>query len=647
MKSFLRLTRRVFSYLTSPAGFLRFAAVLLISGGAAALFLEFRAIKMRADEAFEKSRASLTSNEIVFKTHPLTAVNPAAIKIIQSAADVRALAEFDNSVFAATSGGLVRLTADGLELRRYSVTDGLPESDLTSLAVFRDRLYIGTSASGIVVFDGAGFHRLVLEDHPIKAVTALFADDRSLLAGTSGGGLLEFDGATLTEVKAADNSLKHVVFAERRDGELIAATFADGLWLSRGGRWRNFTKADGLPSNRVVAANSVGSVLYVLTDLGLARGTTDDGAKFTLVAAIQAAAGMVLDNGKLRIVRDDGTLFSVDPKASNPRPEPSGGVSKCEFTGARFAALKDEIFVVGSRGVFRLSEDYTARRFFEPVREALTENTIAALAFDDRGSLWCGNFRRGIDVVSAGGEPLRRLAAEQFQDVNTIANAGADGMLVASNRGATRVGDDFGPVGATASALPSRAVTAAITMGDTKVFATSRGLAIDDGDGIRVLTTVNGLPSNSVTSLIAARGAIYAGTTGGLAEVRDGRIVRAFHTSDSGLGHGWVTALDATGNRVFIGTFGGGVFELRASGEIVEVGDARFAVNPNALACDGETIYAGTPDGVRIFGPADENWRRVTSGLPSPNVLAIAVRDGRVVFGTTSGIAVAGRDFGT
>src|SRR5262249_56599642 len=104
--------------------------------------------------------------------------------------------------------------------------------------------------------------------------------------------------------------------------------------------------------------------------------------------------------------------------------------------------------------------------------------------------------------------------------------------------------------------------------------------------------------SDLVYSVLAHREFIYAGTLGGLAQIAGGRVVRTFKDSNSKLSHNWVTALCEAGPRLFIGTYGGGVFELTAAGEFVsfasEIG--RQTVSPNAMASDGERFDRGAPD---------------------------------------------------
>ena len=171
--------------------------------------------------------------------------------------------------------------------------------------------------------------------------------------------------------------------------------------------------------------------------------------------------------------------------------------------------------------------------------------------------------------------------------------------------------------------------------------ATSKGLAIRRNDKFQIVSTVQGLPNNSVYTTLQIGEKLYAGTLGGLAELENGHVLRTFKDTNSNLTTNWVTALCAADERLFIGTYGGGMFELLPSGEIrsfaAETG--KFAVNPNAIFSDGERVYAGTSDGVKILDLQTQKWRTVKEILPAETVLSITGNETTLYFGTTNGVA--------
>src|SRR5262245_37347237 len=264
-------------------------------------------VKRRADREFEAARALSEGRAFApFEKDAMRAFDGDEVKLIQSSRATRGLAQFNGSVFAATDGGLVEFDEEGKIKRRYTTLDGLPESDLTSVAVFNSKLFIGSSSQGLIVFDGKRFERYRWTDRDAQAVTVLLEDRGRLLIGTFAGGLLEFDGGRFREIKinAASGSgqgpingaTEQVTPAAARgadprgpgseqDGQrrlagitrliadgarLFVGTFDDGLWVNDSDRWSHFTVVDGLPSNRVVGIVAAGDQLIAATDFGLA-----------------------------------------------------------------------------------------------------------------------------------------------------------------------------------------------------------------------------------------------------------------------------------------------------------------------------------------------------------------------------------------
>src|SRR5262245_2539418 len=288
-------------------------------------------VKRRADREFEAARALSEGRALApFEKDARLAFAGDGVKLIQSSRATRGLAQFNGSVFAATDGGLVELDADGKTKRRYTTLDGLPESELTSIAVFNSKLFIGSRSQGLIVFDGKRFERYRWTDRDAQAVTVLLEDRERLLIGTFAGGLLEFDGGRFREIKVStasgsergliNQSSDPVTLATARgtdprvaeseqegqgrlagitclvaDGaRLFVGTFADGLWINNAGRWSHFAVADGLPSNRVVGVAPDGDQLIVASDFGVAVSNSNSSqTRFQTIATIPELSSAV------------------------------------------------------------------------------------------------------------------------------------------------------------------------------------------------------------------------------------------------------------------------------------------------------------------------------------------------------------------
>jgi ligand-binding sensor domain-containing protein len=702
--------------------------------------------RRRAEREFEAARAEAEDRSFVpHEKDARRAVTSGQVRLIQSGRSVRGLARYDGLVFAPTDGGLVAFDEDGGIKRRFTTLDGLPECDLTSIAVFRSKLFVGSRSQGLIVFDGKKFERYRWTDRNAQAVTALVEDRGRLLVGTFAGGLLEFDGARFKELKVRIDSESRGG-QQRREGQdrvrgvncllvdgarLFVGTFADGLWVGDaatggGGRgWARFTIADGLPSNRIVGVVVNGDRLLVASDFGVAVAQADQlykdpgpsSRRFETVAILPELSGAIKYGASALFCKDSGELYRLTPwERAGSGKSPSTDSTRARLVPAPWkrpeslsscqlaAFVKDNqpmgetLWLMSSEGIWRLgwqderlSGSPRSSRFGDFQNQApLSSGVVSALAFDDLGRLWVGSFRNGIDVIApaeagAGDSPRefagalngRRVAhmeSEAVREINALVwDERSKRMLAATAHGLIRFDDSFGSqrTGAADGLLSDSVAHVALLQPDPGfdskfdpgpghsglALATGRGLSLTVPSQPRItqrrelqfrgLTTVQGLPANGVYSVLSRREFIYAGTAGGLAQIAGGRVVRVFKDSNSKLTQNWVTALCVTGQRMFVGTYGGGVFELTPAGEFVsfasEIG--KPTVNPNAMASDGERLYVGTLDGVWSLDLREQKWKRLAEELPSTVALSVAFDEKHVYFGTTGGIASVDKDY--
>ncbi len=637
-------------------------------------------VKRNAQREFDAAWSRLEKQSFVpFEKETRLALPGGEIKLILSSRNTRSLARFHDSIFAATDGGLVEFAEDGKLKRRYTTLDGLPESDLITLATFNSKLFIGSRSQGLIVFDGKRFERYRWTDRNAQVITALLEDRGRLLIGAFAGGLLEFNGQRFREIKveSGQKRLAGINCLVADGSKLFVGTFADGLWVNDADRWAHFTIADGLPSSRIVGVAIVGNQLVVASDFGVAAAPINkllDGANsssqalFQTIAILPELASLANSGGGVLLCKDNGEMFQLAASARSSgriqiapvswnRPR---SLSSCQL--AAFAQTSEpmgQTWLTSSEGIWRVSwqgERLRERPSFSafgrtdrPV-DVLTSNVISALAFDDLGRLWAGSFRNGIDVISAEHGRVAHLESEFTREINAMVwDDEAKRMVVATAQGLIRFDNSFASqrVSAADGLLSNSILGAALVQQKSKAggaklaLATSRGLSLGEAKSWRGLTTVQGLPSNSVYSVLAHREFIYAGTLSGLAQIAGDRVVRVFKDSNSKMTQNWVTAICSASGRLFIGTYGGGVFELTAAGEFTsfasEIGKQK--VNPNAMMSDGERLYVGTLDGAWVLDLRAQEWIRLKQELPSAVVLSVASDGERVYFGTTSGIA--------
>ena len=655
-------------------------AILIIS------FIGLWRIRNQAQRQLEEERARLEKQDLVpFEKTLRSQFAGKELTIWQSFRSSRAIVRFKDNYFVATDGGLVAFDAAGNLLRHYSVLDGLPESDLLSLAALGAKLFIGTRTRGLVAFDGERFESYRFTDRAPEAISVLLEDANRLLIGTMAGGLIEFDGRQFREIKvgADRRRLTGINHLSKQGARLFVGTFADGLWVEQGARWSQYTVANGLLSNRIVGVMAEGENLFVASDYGLSvspfssLATEQTSTKsFRPVAILPSLSGLIASGSNLLLCKDNGesfTLASGDDLVHLQLNRISWS-KPAEIDGCRFAVLGGDLWLLSSAGLHRapiedleISSQLRSISFspFGKVKgsEILTTNVISALTFDALGRLWAGSFRNGIDVFSSDGKKFSHLESDEVREINSLVEDRASRtMLAATSQGLLRFNADLKTTdrwsttdGLLSNSVLQVGVTESTAAADEKATthkpiiacATSKGLSLGVPGKLRGLTTVQGLPSNSLYTLLIQGRSIYAGTLNGLVVIEDGRVIRVFKDTNSKLTTNWVTALCLVGSRLFIGTYGSGVFELTSAGELHSFAAEadRSVINPNAMWTDGARLYAGTLNGVLIFDLQSQNWTRVTEELPSRIVLSITGDEDYVYFGTTNGIARIARGY--
>lgn len=590
-------------------------------------------IKKSALDTLADTRARLSKkNRAAFERKILTPHLTDKVRILQNTVDARDIVRFQNSYFAATGGGLVRLSEDGKLIKHFTILDGLPESDLICLTVWRGRLFIGTRTKNLIAFDGERFEQFVWTDRTAQAANALLADSGKLLIGTFNGGLIEFDGENFTEIKAENEKIKAVTFLAKIGATVYAGTFDDGLWIYENDVWTHLTTAENLPSNRVVGVAENDGKIYVATDFGLA--VLQNKSAQTLVV-LPALSGLIAAENRIFLSKDDGAIFTFDDSLKEFRRAE-------KLQNSRLIFSDETLWILSNQGVSKISNGKAAA-FYQPEKNAPTDNFISAIAFDKKENLWLGSFRGGIDVFAADGKKLKHLESETLREINFL-QAADEAVSAATSSGRRTIKNDFSVSNQNEKDdLPK--VSVAHFSGDWT--ATNKGLRFTENGKLRLLTTANGLPNNSVYATLQTSGKIYAGTLGGLAEIESNRVVKTYKDSNSNLKTNWVTALIRAGERIFIGTYGGGVFELLPSGEIhsFDGETGKFVVNPNAFATDGERLYAGTPDGAKILDLKTQKWKTVRQILPAETIMSVAADAGAIYFGTTNGAARVEKEY--
>jgi hypothetical protein len=147
-------------------------------------------IEQCAERSVAEERSQIEKQNIIpFEHKSYSPINNPAISIWQSYKTTKAIERFNDSIFVATDGGLVEFGATGNLRHHYTILDGLPESDLLSLATFNSKLL-----GGLAILQDGRVSR-VFKDTNSKLtnnwMTAFCAVGPRVFVGTYGGGVFE------------------------------------------------------------------------------------------------------------------------------------------------------------------------------------------------------------------------------------------------------------------------------------------------------------------------------------------------------------------------------------------------------------------------------------------------------------------------
>jgi ligand-binding sensor domain-containing protein len=413
------------------------------------------------------------------------------------------------------------------------------------------------------------------------------------------------------------------------------------------------------------------------TDLGLVQ--LGEGNKVTPLAELGNVTSLARFQGKVYAGLFTGQVVEVSPLSVVRRQlQRTTDYGLRTTVAVTLWADDDRLWAVTSQGIYS-SSNPGADEFkrFDQLSGAfqLSAAHVSALAVDARGRLWVGYFDRGIDVIEPGQPKLiAHIEGDVIREVNFLHRDDDERrMLAATSAGLVmiderlrerRFTDKDGLISNSVSHVIEVPADLVSPRADGKsgsaswqlaplshhdqalVAATGAGLSVYADGVFRSVNAFHGLASNHLYTSARIGNRLFVGSLNGLNELEGLRVVRTFQTANSRLSHNWVSALAVVGSTLYIGTYGGGVDALLASGEMVNFAGliGKFDVNPNAMHFDGERLYVGTlSQGVWMLDVRTDTWSRFTQGLSATNVTAITSDAQAVYFGTDHGLTVVNR----
>lgn len=572
-----------------------------------------------------------------------------------------------------TAGGLVRLDATGGIAQVWTASDGLPGTRIESISdAEHGALWIGTD-NGVAKLDATGQKILLAQRGRSIRDVVTFAGTTYLATWSGGVRKLGAPGASdSTAVPLAAGKWSgpraQVSSLAVAGGALYAGTAA-GLFQLVGG------KLIAVPVSRPDRADSVdaatmapiaitslygdGDTLWIASDDGLYARRPDGevrsfgGGELRRVTAIDGAIAVAgLIEGLQRVERGRLVAFPGAPRQLTVAQALSGRAQALCTGGLDGAWL---------RGGGESTAWIAAAR-----RQGPPSNDISALAADgDR--LWVGTFDRGLAVLERGAwRPLSHPALDARVNALLVERRPAkpSRLWVATANGLSLVSLPEAAGGAATSAagaatavqvrrlarddgMPGRGVLALTLLADGRLLAgTSYGAVLVDARALpegaalprpRRLgaKSADGASLGNVWAVAQARdGAVWLGTTTGLyrgsADAVGAEPWLRFSLATGHLEDDWVTALAVRGDRVYAGTYKGGVVAL----DKAIATPSPSAAAPGALAAPSPTPVVAAPPSAAFRST------RGRAGWINPG--GLTVDDGALLIATMDGLFTGG-----
>ncbi|MGD0922384.1 MAG: hypothetical protein ABSA70_11545 [Terriglobia bacterium] len=603
----------------------------------------------KASRALHRASEEVAAEEnLKFTVSRLDHAVPSGVEWINSPAVFNDAAFFAGRLYVCGPLGLMAYSPEGKLMVRYRAGLELPAAPLVSMSIGRaadasePELFVATAGGGVLAFSEKSSRQILPEARPLRQLTAVLPlPTGRVLLGTEKSGVLVYDGKHLTEFHPQLAKF-HVTALAGNDSSIWVGTLSDGVIHWHAGQADRFAEADGLPDPRVLSLAIDGDRTFVGTPVGVAE--FRDGKFARALASGFFANSLLVDGDTLVVGTLDEGIVEVPLTASlKSGLRPSGQ----EISGrvVRLLSAEGNLFALTENGFCSFNPRGGA---WQPVIERadplLADRDVSALEFDSSGRLWVGYFDRGLDVLGTAGERATHMEDEHVFCVNRIVHdtqhgtthvATANGLVVFD--GALHQRE---VMGRGEGLIADHVTDVALTPGGM-TLATPAGITFLTPSGARSIYAFHGLVNNHVYTLGAEGTRLLVGTLGGLSLLDQGQVRMNYTVANSGLKANWITALARVGDEWFVGSYGGGIFRLDATGRCQRFSDATesFVVNPNAMLATGQRVYAGTLErGLYVYDRSLGRWSDVVVGLPSPNVTALAVHNGYLYIGTDNGL---------
>lgn len=482
-------------------------------------------------------------------------------------------------VFAATWAGIFRSSDNGFNWEEANI--GMPSSrSVTAMVVNGSTMIVGTSRGSYFISENYGDTWLgVSLAYPIPNALAVCNND--LFAGSAGNGVLlsKDNGTTWTEV---NNGLSDLTVQSLAviGSTIFAGTYQGGVFIStdQGASWKNANS--GLPNFNITALAVSGNTIYAITESGLFR-SVNNGTSWTAINNGLPGFPVVISlatNGLNVFAGLDGEGVYFSGYAGNSW-RPTNGLP-CTIVKSLVANSTAIYAGTAGTGLFRSTDKGdTWTKSNEGIPDwaridvlGMSGNTLFAGTSEglyrsiDEGQHWTGSLQ-GWQIMSFAVDANKLYAGAYW-----------GGVFVSSDDGTTWTQMNNGLSGS---------VSAIAVNGNILLAGTGSGVFRSSDNGNSWIPVNSGLNSQGVTSFVVVGSTIFAGTNGGI-----------FKTTNNGtlwtqVSYGETRTLAVYGSVIFAGTYYGAIISSDQGSTWTEISEG-LTRPVNAFSFSGNKVFAGT-----------------------------------------------------
>ncbi len=454
----------------------------------------------------------------------------------------------------------------------YDQTNGLPTSEANCVLAASDGyIWIG-GYSGVVRFDGVDFEKLPISDG-LTSARSLYEDRHGRIwVGTNDRGIVVIDGLERIRFTREDGLSSDSIrtFTEDAAGNIFVGSTAGVAYI------------DTAMNLHVINDDKINNarVLRLVSDVdGNVYGQTDGGAVFSV-----STAGL----GNFYYSPDLGIdkITTILPDPANAGKLYFGTNEKCVYYGSfgvNASVMKridlpelDKIhwmhYACGRLWVCstRMAGYVDNTDTFVPFESVPMKDAFEMMTSDYQGNMWFASSRYGVmKIVADNFLDITAAAGLEPEVVNATCKRGSD-LYVGTDNGLRVINKDYRAKNNEYTEY-FKNVRIRCMMNDNagntwvSTFKENLGLVcVYRVQGMKKYTKADGMPSDEIRCTYEMKdGTVAAGTSNGVALIKDKKIVKTYGTSE-GLENAVILSLcEGNDGELYAGTDGGGIYVIK------------------------------------------------------------------------------------